>query len=151
MTLKGDKLLLMMRFWIFVLPLLLVCLQVSFASKSERSLTETAKDGSKSELKTATGGGKIAKKHKHKHKKGKHKHKKSKKSKTPKISDGDIESTDKGKSSDKEKSSKKKKSTKKEKSKEKKKSKESTESSGSSEPCGSCSWGEWSEGECTEV
>ena len=147
-TLKGDKLLLMMRFWIFVLPLLLVCLQVSFASKSERSLTETAKDGSKSELKTATGGGKIAKKHKHK--KGKHKHKKSKKSKTPKISDGDIESTVKGKSSEKEKSSKKEKSTKKEKSK-KKKSKKSTETSESSESCGSCSWGEWSEGECTEV
>ena len=97
--LKGDKLLL---FWIFTL--FLVFFQVSLASKSEKSLTETAKDGSKYELKIAPGGGNIAKK-----KKGKHKHK-SKKSK-----------------------------------------KKSTEKEKSSESCGSCTWGEWSEGECTEV
>ena len=143
--LKGDKLLLMTKFWLLVVPLFLVCFQVSLASKSERSLIETAKDGSKYELKIATGGGKIAKKHKHKHKKGKHKHKKSKKSKKPKISDGDIESTEKEKSSEKEKSNEKAKSN------EKEESKESTESSESTESCGSCSWGEWSEGECREV
>ena len=145
--LKGDKLLLMTKFWFFVVALFLVCFQLSLASKSERSLIKTAKDGSKYELKIATGGGKIAKKHKHKHKKGKHKHKKSKKSKKPKpkISDGDIESTEKEKSSEKEKSNEK------QGSKEKEESKESTESSESSKSCGSCSWGEWSEGECREV
>ena len=138
--LKGDKLFL---FWIFAL--FLVFFQVSLASKSEKSLTETAKDGSKYKLKVATGGGKIAKKHKHK-KKGKHKHKSKKsknKSKIPKISDGFLDSFEEEKSTEK-----------KEKSKEKEKSTEKEKSSESSEPseaCGSCTWGEWSEGECTKV
>ena len=145
--LKGDKLLL---FWIFTL--FLVFFQVSLASKSEKSLTETAKDGSKYKLKVATGGGKIAKKHKHK-KKGKHKHKSKKsknKSKIPKISDGFLDSFEEEKSPKKKEKS----TEKKEKSKEKEKSTEKEKSSESSEPsesCGSCTWGEWSEGECTKV
>ena len=149
--LKGDKLLL---FWISAFALFF-CFQVSFASKSGKSLTETARDGSKYDLKIATGAGKIAK-HKHKkHEKGKHKSKKSKKkSPRPKISDGDLsnllDSSEKWKSTENEKSSESGKidSSEKEKTTENEKSSESSETS---EPCGSCIWGEWSEGECTKM
>ena len=90
----------MTKFWIFVFALFLVFFQVSFSSKSEKSLTGTAKDDSKNELKIATGNGKISNKHKSKKHKHKHKHKHKKKSKRPKISDGELESTEKEKSNE---------------------------------------------------
>ena len=116
----------MKKFWIFALPLLVVCFQVCAISKPEKDLTENAKDGSKNAFKIETGAGKNATKHKHE--KGKQK---SKKRKSESNESWVLESFESSEPS------------------ESKKEKQG-KSSESSESCGKCTWGEWSEGDCKE-
>ena len=92
--LKGDKLL--PKLWVWVLVLLFLCFQASFASKAKKSLVEPTKHDSKIEMKN----GEIhlynvTKKHKHKKKDKSKKSKKSKKksSKNLDTSEEEIDST----------------------------------------------------------